>query len=97
MASGITKNNEWKKSLSVTFPFTAACDGICNVIVWPPSNNIMYCYICEGDLDGANDCACASTSNGATASLCFPIVKGETYSIRAGSNYSIPKAMVYPF
>ena len=74
------------------FPFTATKDGMVIVVCSVPSASSSYFYINEDGLAHARGCS----TGGLAYSVCFPVIKGRSYTISARSN-SNPYIKFYPF
>lgn len=93
-SSVIKKTSGWASAVkTVTFPFTADCDGILSATAVPNNTSASYVYLSSSDGTTYR----FAGSGGLSYQITIPIRKGLTYSIGASSNYTLSGTInIYP-
>lgn len=93
-SSVIKKTSGWASSVkTVTFPFTADCDGILSATAVPNDTFASYVYIESSDGTTFR----FAGNGGLSYQITIPVMKGATYSIAFSSNYTLNgNVNIYP-
>lgn len=93
-SSVIKKTSGWASAVeTVTFPFTADCDGILSATAVPNNTSASYVYITASDGTTFR----FAGNGGLSYQITIPIKKGLTYSIAFSSNYTLNgNVNIYP-